>query len=64
MVRRGLNAQKMDRDVRAENIQKARKVDKAQFFNSAFDQEFLLGNTFAHKGQVQGRDREGEDYKE
>jgi hypothetical protein len=54
----------MDRDVRAENIQKARKVDKAQFFNSAFDQEFLLGNTFAHKGQVQGRDREGEDYKE
>lgn len=48
-IDRGMHAQKQHRDVARENIDKARKVDKAAFFNNAFDQEFLLSNTFAHK---------------
>lgn len=45
----GLTAQKKDRDVRDENIRKAKKVDKAAFFNNTFDQEMFLSKTFAHK---------------
>lgn len=37
----------------AETIQKARQCDKAQFVNNAFDREFLLGNTFAHRSGTQ-----------
>ena len=31
-----------------ENIQKARKVDRAAFFNNEFDREMFLSNTFSH----------------
>ena len=41
--------QARDRSDRDQIIQQARKVDKAQFANSSFDQEFLLAKTFAHK---------------
>ena len=36
----------------SDNIQRARKVDKAQFFNNSFDKEFLLSGTFQHSSQV------------
>lgn len=51
-VQQGLLAQKKNREIKDEAIQKARKVDKAQFFNNSFDAEFLLSNTFAHRQQV------------
>lgn len=50
-IQDGLKALAKEREIRDENIQKARKVDKAQFFNNSFDQEFLLSGTFAHRGQ-------------
>jgi TLD len=51
-IQSGMKALEKDREIRDENIQKARQVDKAQFFNNAFDQEFLLSATFAHKTQT------------
>ena len=51
-IEKGMESLAKDREIREENIQRARKVDKAQFFNSAFDQEFLLSGTFAHKAQT------------
>jgi hypothetical protein len=53
-IEKGLQSLAKDREIRDENIQRARKVDKAQFFNSAFDQEFLLSGTFAHKAETAG----------
>ena len=50
-----LKAREHTRQVMAENIQKARKVDKAAFFDSSFDREFLLGNTFSHDKEKQER---------
>jgi hypothetical protein len=50
-IQDGMKALVKDRELRDENIQKARKVDKAQFFNNSFDQEFLLSRTLAHRGQ-------------
>ena len=38
------------RESTAHTIQKARKVDKAKFADSAFDREFLLGKTFGGGG--------------
>jgi len=52
LIRTGLFAQSKDRDVRAENINKARQCDKAAFAGNAFDQEFLLGKTFEHKTRM------------
>jgi hypothetical protein len=54
-VHKGIEAQQVSRFHRDEAIQKARKVDKAQFFNSSFDQEFLLSGTFQHRDQVSNR---------
>ena len=48
-LEQALQAQAKDRGDRNALIQKARQVDKAQFANNSFDQEFLLGKTFAHK---------------
>lgn len=53
-IEKGLQSLAKDREIRDENIQRARKVDKAQFFNSTFDQEFLLSGTFAHKAETAG----------
>ena len=54
-IQQGLKALAKDREIRDENIQRARKVDKAQFFNNAFDQEFLLSGTFSHRAQAADR---------
>lgn len=55
MIQNALKAQADHRVVLAETIVKARKVDKAQFFNNGFDREFLLGKTFAHHKDMQER---------
>jgi hypothetical protein len=49
LISKGMSSMTKDREIRDENIRKAKKVDKAQFFNNSFDREFLLTNTFAHK---------------
>lgn len=54
-VEHGLLAQKETRTAMYANIEKARKVDKAQFFNNGFDREFLLSNTFSHHKDMQER---------
>ena len=41
-------AQMQYRKQTAQLIDRARKVDKAQFANNEFDQEYLLGKTFGH----------------
>jgi TLD len=51
-IKHGMQVQEHERALREENIQKARKVDKAQFLDNAFDKEFLLSKTFAHKAQI------------
>jgi hypothetical protein len=55
LINTALRAQVDHRQVLAHNIDKARKVDKAQFFNNGFDREFLLGNTFSHQKDMQER---------
>lgn len=50
---KAMQAQQKNREIMEENISKARKVDRAQFFNNTFDQEFLLPNTMAHKRESQ-----------
>lgn len=50
-IKNGMLSLKKDRELKYETLQKARKVDKAQFFNNAFNQEFLLSNTFSHRNQ-------------
>ena len=52
LVNAGLRGHIQRREIIDENISRARKVDKAQFANSSFDQEFLLSKTFAHKVNV------------
>lgn len=54
-VEHGLLAQKETRVAMYANIEKARKVDKAQFFNNGFDREFLLSKTFSHQKDMQER---------
>lgn len=55
MIESALKAQADHRKVLADTIDKARKVDKAQFFNNGFDREFLLSNTFSHQKEMQDR---------
>ena len=45
LVEKGLSKQKEARDIQQQHIDKARKVDKAQFFSNPFDREMFLGNT-------------------
>ena len=54
VIQCGLKAQAKDRDIRNDNINKARQCDKAAFIGK-FDQEFLLGKTFAHRQQMEDR---------
>ncbi len=54
-VERAMKAQTANRQVVDEAFAKARKVDKAQFFDNSFDREFLLSNTFAHDKEKQDR---------
>lgn len=55
LIANALKAQANHRHVLAHTIEKARKIDKAQFFNNGFDREFLLGNTFSHHKDMQDR---------
>lgn len=52
LIKKAIAGQGRKRDTVAHNIQQARKVDKAQFANNTFDQEFLLSKTFIHKTRV------------
>ena len=52
LIEKGIKSQELNRNIREDAIQKARKVDKAAFANNSFDQEFLLSKTFAHKVRV------------
>mmetsp|Transcript_52080 Transcript_52080/g.118703 ORF Transcript_52080/g.118703 Transcript_52080/m.118703 type:complete len:136 (+) Transcript_52080:1045-1452(+) len=47
---RAAEAQAAAREIEAANIRRARKVDKAAFFDSAFDREMFLGKTFGQSG--------------
>ena len=49
----GLGKHKVQRQAA---VEKARTVDKKQFFENSFDQEMFLGKTFAHRQQAQNRD--------
>jgi hypothetical protein len=49
---RGQEAQSQLRAVKDEAIQRARKVDKAAFFDNEFNQEYFLSNTLQHRSQV------------
>lgn len=55
-VASALRAQSNERALLDENIRKARQVDKAQFFNNAFDREFFLSGTTSHQS---GKDQLG-----
>ena len=52
---RGQQAQSTHRAIKDEAIQRARKVDKAAFFDSEFNQEFFLSNTMQHRQQTSDR---------
>ena len=45
MIDKGIQAQKETRKIKDHAIQKARQVDKAQFFNNPFDREYFLSKT-------------------
>jgi len=55
VVSEGLRSQQQHRGVAQDVMNKARKVDKAAFFNNSFDQEFLLSNTMQHRNQAADR---------
>ncbi|EWM21955.1 TLDc [Nannochloropsis gaditana] len=51
------NAQGEARQMMADNIARARRVDKSKFVDNDFDKEFLLGKTFGQgKRERRGRD--------
>jgi hypothetical protein len=54
-ITKALEAQKEARAVTEETINRARKVDKAAFFDNSFDREFLLPNTFSHHKEMNER---------
>jgi hypothetical protein len=54
-VESALKAQAANRVIIEESLAKARKVDKAAFFDSSFDREFLLSGTFSHDKDKQER---------
>lgn len=56
-VSHALKAQLKEREITSEAIQKARKVDRGQFFGNKFDQEFFLSKTMQHRQEQS--DREG-----
>jgi hypothetical protein len=53
----GAEAQKQTRSIQDKNIERARKVDKAQFFNNDFDREFFLAKTLGNDNSANGYDR-------
>lgn len=59
-IREATVAQGKAREQVAENIAKARKVDKSKFVDNEFDKEMFLGKTFGLEG-AGARDRSGRD---
>ena len=55
-MEQGLKAQELYRKQALVNTERARKVDRATFFNNEFDREMFLGKTFAHHADIQSRD--------
>mmetsp|Transcript_3611 Transcript_3611/g.5629 ORF Transcript_3611/g.5629 Transcript_3611/m.5629 type:complete len:168 (-) Transcript_3611:733-1236(-) len=51
-VASALQAQEYERQLEEENIQKARHVDKAAFFNNEFDREMFLSNTVSNNASA------------
>jgi hypothetical protein len=51
-----LEAQQEHRRILQKLRDKKKTVDKKAFLESDFDKEFLLGNTFGHKKEVEDRD--------
>lgn len=51
-LQHALQTQAQYRRSREQFIENARKVDKAQFGSSRFDQEFLLSKLFAHRARM------------
>ena len=51
-----LSARGKQRELNADTLQKARQVDRAAFFGSAFDREMFLGKTFSHQKEAADRD--------
>jgi len=49
VIEKGLKGQSDARMIREDALQKARKVDKAKFFENTFDREMFLSNTFSHQ---------------
>jgi len=54
-VKKGLEAQAKDKEIRRVNLARARTCDKAAFLGT-MDTELLLGKTFAHRQDQQDRD--------
>lgn len=50
-----IKARGKTREIKADALQKARKVDKAAFFGNAFDAENFLGKTMAHRAEQANR---------
>ncbi len=55
IVSKALNAQKEARALNDTLLQNARKCDKAAFFNTSVNNEFLLANTLQHRQQTDDR---------
>jgi len=62
-VQKAMGKQVLVRQATADNILKARKVDKAAFLDNAFDKEFLLGKTFSTGARAVADDVREEDNK-
>jgi len=54
-VQAALNARKQQREIIAANIQKARKVDKAQFLDD-FNNGIIESKAFKHRAQIHGHE--------
>ena len=55
MINKGMESQQTTRKIKDHAIQKARQVDKAQFFNNPFDRENFLSKTTGGSGGLGNR---------
>lgn len=54
-VETGMKAMAESQYIKKKTIEKARKIDKAQFFNNEFDREMFLGGQFQHRKDIERR---------
>lgn len=59
IVQNALVRQQEERELIDENIRKARKVDKAAFFNNEFDREMFLSQTTSYASDITRRGGSG-----